>query len=258
MLTFVIPFKSRRVSRDWRTACRLLERTIHSATAQTEPDIRVLVVCHEVPQLEDLPRQCEFISAPFAPPSITPEEDLTTDAALFQLRSDKGRKLLYGLSLARGMGEYVMFLDGDDLVSNRLAAYVATHAGEAGWCFDLGYRMAAGSRWLYPRRRFYEECGSSHIIRTDLAPFPKRPDYSKDFDDYFIRRYEVHAYIAENMKNLGHPLRPLPFYGAIYLFNPESIYGAGNRTKDSFVRTGLRWLLKRRRLTPEIAREFRI
>jgi hypothetical protein len=260
MISFVVPLKSARVSRDWKLARRLLDRTLRSACAQSHPDYRVLLICHELPSGVTLPRQCSAITAPFAPPELTTDDDLTTDDALFALHSDKGRKLLYGLERVRsGTGGYVMFLDADDLVSNRLAAFVAEHEGENGWYMDLGYKMVAGGRWLYPRRRFYRECGSSYILRSDLAPFPSGgADYSRDLNDFHVRRYVVHAYIRENMAKLGYPLKPLPFYGAIYRVNPESFYAGAFRKPDSRLRASVRWLLKGRRISPAVQREFGI
>jgi len=260
LLNFVIPLKSARVSQNWSLASQLLEQTVRSACAQTHPDFHVLIICHEKPTGVNFPQNCSVIEAPFAPPSLTVADGLNTDDALFTMRSDKGRKLLYGLELVRSNGgRYVMFLDADDLVSNRLASFVAEHQGEHGWYIDAGYKMNHGSRWFYPRRRFYEECGSSHILRSDLAPFPRnQPDYRKDLDDYYVRRYVAHAYINDKLKKLGYPLRPLPFYGGIYLVNAESFYANAFRKKDTWLRILGRWLIKGRRVLPTLQGEFGI
>ena len=147
------------------------------------------------------------------------------------MRTDKGRKMLHGLALAREDDDsHVMFLDADDLVSNRLAGYVAEHPTANGWFINRGYRLnEAPHPRLFWRHNFHLECGSSHIIRSDIAPFPEKLDDSLDFSDYFIRRYEVHAHLKECLDNSKTPLAPLPFYGAIYTFNQKNIFAMTRR-----------------------------
>ena len=259
MLHFVIPLGSRQGSGNWPRVCQLLEHTLRSACSQLHSECAALVTCHDKPEGIHVPDNCRIVQVPFAAPALSANDDLGTDAALFAMHSDKGRKLIYGLQLVRSVADsYVMFLDADDLVSNRLAAHVAAHAGQNGWFIDRGYMMKSGSRWVYPRRRFYEECGSAYILRSDLAPFPEPPDYGKDLNDYYIRRYVVHAYVGDNMREAGHPLEPLPFYGAVYVRSGINMYATRFRRQDSPWRTVARWLVKGRRVTPAIRAEFGI
>lgn len=258
MLHFIIPLKSRRVAQSWPKTCALLEQTLRSVCNQSAPWFRVSVICHEVPELGFSHRNLEFCQVPFAPPEVSSEDD--GPIRMFELRSDKGRKMVFGLALALEVkSQYVMFVDADDLVSRRLADYVQSARHPHGWVIERGFRMDEKHPWVvYPRRRFNEECGTSYILKTALAPFPERPDYTADLDDYYIRRYVVHAYVADNMEKLGRALDVLPFPGAVYVFNDQAIYSANIRTPDSVWRRVARTVLKGQLVTRRFRREFGI
>jgi len=258
MLYFVIPLRAASTTSDWLGVCRLLERTLASACGQLHDSYRVVIVCHDRPLGVHIPDHCEFVDVSFPPPLLEPTDN--GRVRLFRMHSDKGRKLLRGLERVRSVPEsYVMFLDADDLVSNRLAGFVAEHAGSNGWFIDRGYRMDEKFRHVvFWRRRFYEECGSSYVIRSSLAPFPERLDDTLDFKDYFVRRYVGHAYVRDDLAKRGTPLDPLPFYGAIYSFNGQNIYASEYRRSDSLWRNAARLVLKGRWVTSPLRREFGI
>lgn len=257
MLYFLIPLRSERVTPDWDATSRLLEQTLHSACSQTADEFQVILVCHERPRGIAIPRQCRIVDAPFDPPDL-PLNELTSRESLHLLRTDKGRKQLCALNEVRSDPDsHVMFLDADDLVSNRLASFVLAHPRANGWYFDGGYRLDTATPLLvFSRRRFNEECGSSHILRTELAPFPDILNYTKDFDDYYVKRYVAHAYLRERMADLGHPLDPLPFRGAIYVFNGHNLYASHGRARDSVFRTVGRILIKGRPFLGKRRAEF--
>lgn len=259
MLQFVIPLRSAQTTTDWEGIQELLQSTLHSVDNQISRSFRCIVIGHEKPGEIDLPESCSFVEAPFDSPAISRNE-LGSEKALFEMRSDKGRKLILGLSMVRDIpGSFVMFLDADDLVSNRLASLIDDNPQENGWFFEFGYRWNRQTpRLLFPRKNFYHECGSSYILKAALAPFPEEPDWSKDLDDYFIRRYEVHAYVRENMEKLGFPLAQLPFHGAIYTFNGQNLFADAFRTKDTTLRAFGRILLKGKWVNSALRTEFKI
>jgi hypothetical protein len=259
MLYFVIPLRSANTTTDWPAIQRLLAQTLKSVDNQSCKAFRCLVVCHEKPGAIELPKSCEIIEAPFKRPAVN-VNSLDSKEALFEMRSDKGRKLILGLSIVKAdPSAHVMFLDADDLVSNRLAELVSKKPNCNGWYFDLGYRWNHQTpNWLFPRNNFYHECGSSYILNAQLAPFPEQTDYSKKLDDYYIRRYVVHAYVKENMEKLGLVLSPLPFAGAVYTFNKHNFFANQFRGKDSALTALARIILKGKRIDKNLRTEFSI
>jgi len=111
---------------------------------------------------------------------------------------------------------------------------------------------------MFWRHRFYEECGSSYLIRSSLAPFPERLDDTLDLSDYFVRRYVGHAYVREDLAKRGTPLDALPFYGAVYSFNSQNFYASEYRRADSPWRNMARLVFKGRWVTSALRREFGI
>ena len=257
MLNFVIPLRDKSTTDNWLGVCKLLKRTLHSAASQSHGSFRILVVGHSLPDGFELPERCVFIPVHFDPPYLKPDDDI--EHRLWLMRTDKGRKMLHGLARVRKDSvAYVMFLDADDLVSNRLAGFVVENKGANGWFFEYGYRMdifTDGRPSLYWRKKFYHECGSSYILRADLAPFPDRLDDTADFSNYYVRRYVVHAYVKDNFEKLGFPLLPLPFYGAIYTFNGKNIFAMTRRTETPLYKL-IQRLIKGRRITPALKHEF--
>ena len=49
-LGIVIPFKSKKVSRDWEASCTYLQRTLASIHGQTADNYSLVVVVHEKPE----------------------------------------------------------------------------------------------------------------------------------------------------------------------------------------------------------------
>ncbi|MGA1194381.1 MAG: hypothetical protein ACO3ZG_08405 [Kiritimatiellia bacterium] len=192
----------------------------------------------------------------FAAPALGRSED--PGHRLFVMHTDKGLKMLYGLARARqDRRAYVMFLDADDLVSNRLAGFVADHHGHHGWYFEKGYRLNESTPpVLFWRHKFYHECGSSYILRGDLAPFPDQINEAADLNDYFVRRYVVHAYVKDDFERRGKLLSPLPFYGAIYTFNGQNFFANDYRKKDGKARAWMRNLVKSVRISDSLREEF--
>jgi hypothetical protein len=242
MLVFVVPLKSAAVSNSWERVTRLVERTVRSACAQTCPEFRVIVVCHEVPEIRVDDRRLEFLRVGFPPPEPSTENQ----------RKDKSRKVLAGLwrSLIHHPS-HVMMLDADDCVSNRLSGHVAGHTDANGWYIAKGYFYHEGMESVHvERRRFHQWCGSSHILKPELLELP--PPSSSD--NWRLK----HGRLAPQMRKRGTPLKPLPFPGAVYLishgenFNDyRSVLWPSNPAKR-----WLRRMLYCRPLTPAMRAEF--
>lgn len=200
----------------------LLSNTLKSILAQTDEDIRVVVVVNEPPECE-LPKdpRIELVLVSF-PPSSSP----LGRPSLTGIEIDKGSKLGIGASAAvRHDARHVMFVDSDDYIHNDIARFVAQDPGAPGWYSDSGYFHMSGRRSVRAiDHGFHQRNGSTHVIRTDLLGVPG--DLSRDLsrDDVLDRigREKAtaimgrHRPIVEYFDRLGTPFSPLPFPAVIW------------------------------------------
>ena len=198
MLTFIISMRARALSKDWSHHTQLLEWTVDSILAQTDPRFEVVVVCHDVPDIPPHPK-VHMLPVAFPPPPRRNNDD--------------------------------MFVDADDLVSRRLSAFVAQHPAANGWYFHDGFVHRYGERWLRSHAPHHLICGTGVIARTRLlrsAPSEFcRGAVANTLANAGIDGYRPH--LAEQ----GTPIERLPFPGAVYVLHPDSTSevpgGAGYR-----------------------------
>ena len=140
MLAFVVPLKSAAASNSWDRVTRLVRRTLRSVCAQTCPDFRAVVACHDIPDIGFEDERVEYLRVDFPPPGPDLGERIR----------DCASKTLTGLHRALALRPaHVMLLDADDCVSNRLAAHAARHPDafdplqrrrrDVGWCRRPGH-----------------------------------------------------------------------------------------------------------------------
>jgi hypothetical protein len=247
MLCFITALKSKVVSKNWETVSALFENSLRSAYEQIDPDFKIIVVCHEIPHLTlDYDDRIEFITVDFPPP-----EKLVTELTM----QDKWKKLAIGMVRAGELKpDFIMFLDADDLVSNRLSQYVNQHKTANGWMLKHGYTYQFRSNWVDFNDCFH--CGSDSIVSSKLINFPQ------DLSEQSIRNCIVlrwgHTIIGEKLAEQGTPLEPLPFLGAMQVVN----YGDNDSSLYTSQQTwyGLRHFLgkvrRTRRLGPRLKHEF--
>ncbi|WP_139313634.1 glycosyltransferase family A protein [Salinicola sp. MH3R3-1] len=211
---FGIPLMSRAMSRDWTLVCRNLARTFESLRRQTSKDFRVLITCHEIPNVDTSGLDVEFILADFLPPSISNETG--------KIGNDKpAKKRLLGLSLRTYLGEetYFMHLDADDLVHPSLVEFTLKDNNKSGYLVEYGYMFDCESGKVAPmggdNTPFWKHCGSCAVIYLTLNDLPSD---TKDKNCYFMqfRRHGDYADIAEKH---GRALSTYPGFMAAYLVN---------------------------------------
>jgi len=264
MLGFVIALKGKAKSKNWSKDSLLVNRTLRSILNQTDPRFKIYVAYTDLP--ED-PLQHEKIQWLQFPYPFLEMEDIN-DREIFLTRYtlgpyltgfyDQGKKSLYAASFARKEGcQYIMSVDYDDLISNKIAAFVngSDRAKSYGWFIKKGYVYHDGSNYLMRvPDGINGRCGSSNIIRVDYVP---NPDFSStNYQDF--KFFPTHNFIPEWLK-IDHDIDilPLPFYGLIYLMHNTNFYNPSNGTPEgsrlkNFVKTVVRGKL----LTPSIKKEF--
>ena len=251
MLVFVIPLKSSKVSKSWELVSKLFERTLKSVCNQTSPDFRVIVVCHEKPQIEFNHPNITYIEVDFP----IPGQDLKSKTL------DKGGKILWGLFHARQFNpSHTMIVDADDCVSKRLAEFVNQNPQSNGWFVNKGYVYQAGSKFIYLRRKAFNKlCGTSNIIKYELHNLPD--DISQDYPEINLY-YERHQDVENKMAQSGKPIKALPFIGAVYTVgNQENIYLRDSslfleKNQDKGILWKLKYFLNFQLLTTSIREEF--
>ena len=173
MVSFVIPLISARRAADWRLTGRLLARTLRSILSQTEAAFRVVVVCHEAPDVPELADERVLVEAVDFPLSVSARDTrFHADDRTEIGETDKGRKLLWGTRRSRELGaSHIMFVDADDCISRGLAGLVDRDPQGAGWKIERGFEYAEGSESVrYKPWRFHRQCGSGLIVREELLP----------------------------------------------------------------------------------------
>lgn len=205
VLAFIIPVKSKTITSDWDYFSRLVNRCIGSICKQTNTNFKVIVSCHEIPETNyKNDSRVDFIKVDFTPPILKNDEK-----DLWKKRQDKGKKIKFAADYAMGIGaSYVMTVDSDDCISNRICEFVLKNGNDSisGWYLKKGYLYVEGKAYLYLNvKNFNEICGSCIIIKPEIIDL-----MYKEYREYFWFYHERRTF--EN----GQSLLPLPFPGATY------------------------------------------
>ncbi|MBE9046306.1 glycosyltransferase family 2 protein [Pleurocapsales cyanobacterium LEGE 10410] len=217
MLVFIIPLKSAKVSNSWERVSLLLERTLRSICHQTCAKYKVIVVCHEKPDINFNHSNLTYLSVDFPIPTWERSDDYDTR------RIDKQKKIFMGLNYAsRFNPTHVMFVDADDCVSKYLAEFVSQNPQSNGWNFAQGYEYIDGRKNIFLlKKNFSSRCGTSNIVKYDLV----KPEPDFKIDDVYPRWLFHGRYISKQLRDKGYSLEVLPFPGAVYIIdNGTNIY----------------------------------
>lgn len=245
MLVFIVALKSAQVSQNWSRASALCERTIRSLCAQKIGPFRVVLVCHESPEMNFRHPALEIINCWNVP----------IPRSLQEQRHDKWVKARIGLVAQRQLAPFhAMITDADDCVSNRLARWVAAHPSSPGCYFDRGYIHDEGTRTLFlHRHRFDLICGTSSVVRCTPEEIPA--GLEGPVTDYPILHCG-HSGITNYMNSVGRPLARLPFPGAVYIRDTGETITDFSLNRWRSRRVALRKLFSTRFLTRRLAAEY--
>jgi hypothetical protein len=251
MLVFVIPLRNPETAQNWERCNDLCQQTVRSALAQTDDDVRVIVVCKDFTPNTNDPR-LTIVRRDYAAPPNTWEDRAR----------DKYLKIGHGLAEARQYSPcYIMKLDADDLVDRNLAAAVHAANHRPGYYIERGYRWREGSAFIRPVNDFHKHCGSSNIIWAEADELPASPD--ADMSALPLMRFG-HNIAVEEYAKLGTPLTQIKSRAGIYRVGHGENFTAHlrqngvtqNRPNWKFyVGQALR-LAELRPLTPSLKREF--
>ena len=212
-LTFIIPVRHQDNSPNWSQLKANLAQTVRSIASQTSADWRGIIVANDGADLPDLPPQFSVERVQFPPNLLHDKGSATRDDFLNAFRLDKGRRVLKGM-LAAGDTRFFMICDDDDFVSNKIAAFAASHSDALGWKITQGYVWDTGGSWLYRHDDFNHVCGTSLVVRKDLYQLPAR--FEEADEEFIMTMLGSHYGVADALEKQGRPLQPLPFRGAVY------------------------------------------
>ena len=233
VLTFGVPLKAASDPAEWLQLCGRLSDTVRSVYNQTNPAFRIVIACDRMPDLAfATDDRLEFL--PVSSPVISTREEGDIDA---------GRKRwLIARWFTLGGGGYLMFLDADDLVSNRLVSFVHKTRHQSGYVFETGYGLSVATQSVLPIPQpgiadapFHPMCGSSTIVLLSADDMDADNDGQSRFNRLFRRG---HTTVAAAAKAEGRPMMKMPFPAAVYVLD-----------------TGLNLSLARAREEPDFAAE---
>jgi hypothetical protein len=248
MLDFIIPLKSRAVSKDWETVERLCERSVRSVLGQTSDEFRLILVCTDRPDIDLTHPSITVVQNDFPIPDSRPESRM----------HDKGLKVRRGLVEAGnlGGGAHVMIVDADDCIHRQLAEWVEKHDICQSWVIDQGYWYEEGSRTIRLIKDFDQICGTSFVARLESDDFPA--DMEAPRGTYFDYLIDGHVKATDYLRKHGRPVASLPFPGSIYVKETGENYTGKKGPGFQYLglRTHLRQLVQIRPLTPAIRSNF--
>jgi hypothetical protein len=262
----IIPFRPKAESIDWARESELLQQTIQSVLRQTYSKFKVFVLYTDAPNVVVNDARVEYHEFPYGHQhyhEMENREDLLKkfkSEKLVVRRWDKARKLCYGAKLAKeATCDYIMALDADDLLSNRLFDYLRKEVEkkeQKGWYIETGYVYKQGANYFIkmPRNmRFLN--GSTHILHSSLV---RIPDFnSLDWLDYSL--FTDHGWIKDRVREqYGAQLMPVPFAALVYVAHGANISQITKKEFGFSLKVILKRILRTKVLTPVLRKEFNI
>lgn len=256
MMYFAIPLRSKHSSKNWKRVERLFNETIESIYNQTNPNFKIVVACHDTPRLTyKADERLEIINVSFPTPNTSIE----------QIR-DKFYKKYHIMTRIKELGGgFVMFVDADDLISNKIAEFVESDSGDSlGWYLDNGYVYDKSLNKIKTVSEFHKLCGTSAILKYKSSDLPDNVVFlgldkttARDYSFQYPHGELIDAYEREKKCKIT----PLPFEGAIYVTNNGENHSVTRRTFKSNVKIAIKRLLNRnefKRVTKQISNEFNL
>jgi hypothetical protein len=152
-------------SQDWARTSALAGFSVKSALRAGGVDVlSVLVVGNDKPETITFDGRCSWLQADLQVPG---------DATISEKMADKGTKLQMGFmhTFRRAQADWVMFMDADDFISNRLLRVADLRNWDA-VCLTRGYRWNVTSGLAEIAGGFHLQCGTSWLMRLTEANFP--------------------------------------------------------------------------------------
>jgi hypothetical protein len=263
MLAFIIPLKPNTGS-NWKFECINLNQTLKSICNQDIDTFKVYVIYTDYPDIEYSSPFVEFVKFPFEIFSteyintVEKKSNSSFNDEIDYKVYDQGKRLLFGSFIARTNGfKFVMPVDADDFISNKLARWVHNHIDEKyGWFIDKGFIKYKNSKILIRVKKGMNNINcSTHILNTDLLP----KENINDLLPSMICFFASHGYLQERIRiSHGAILKPIPFYALIYYIHGYNWMGVESFASKNRFKVLIKYILRGMLINKEINAEFGI
>lgn len=263
MIAFIIPFRSKNSSGNWAYHSALINRTIRSLCNQEDKNFKVIVVYTDFPENKIVNEHVTYLEFPFPFLKAKEIEDFDSyvkkyyEEAYAQNEMDQARRTIFGCKYAIENGcKYIMSVDADDLVSDKLVGFVNRNltSNAPGWYVNKGYVYLEGKKYIYRYpKNLNQFCASTYIIRADLVTIPDLA--SKNLIDYNF--FSSHAWLKDRLRDYKHAVvEPLPFRGVVYILNSASWTNYGSKFKGAGIKKWAKFILFAKLITTRLRNEF--
>jgi hypothetical protein len=226
MLVFCIPLRSKEVSKDWNKVSLLFNRTLESIYNQTNENFKVFVACHQIPTLnKTYDDRVQFIVVDTKIPVTYMDMMWDKDTKIYTCQN-AARKYLIEQKLK---GAYFMNVDSDDLVSCKIADFVANKATKQVYTSRYGFIYFEGRTYMKKARRLERTCGSCFVIYLEIAQLPYNDlGFLENNVDKcpFTPHHSDIMYKLVKVKKWSHGF--IPFPTTIYIVNDVNVSNFAN------------------------------
>lgn len=261
----IIPFRPKAESIDWVSENQLLNQTVASVLRQSYPLVSVYVVYTDKPIQQVSDDRVHYLLFPYGYKfydQIPNREELLErfkgSAKMVVRRWDKARKLCYGCMVAKDAGaDYLMGLDADDLLSNRLFGLLAASSKGGtcpGWCMEQGYLYKPPGKFLYfvpyGMRALNGSTNVLHVRHVQIPDFNsnKWEDYQL-FTDHGSLRERIRKGTGEELIFINQPL-------LVYVVHGSNISVINKKEFGFHLKAIIKRLLRFRMITKQLKAEF--
>ncbi len=211
MIIFVVPLVSQYKSKNWELTTALLQGTLDSIANQSDSNYRVVVSCHEIPNIKfrGNPENLIFLPIHYSP--------LENDWCQSIAQIDRFNKCCFALfKLKDEAFNYCMVIDADDRVHRDLVKFLNEQPQSDGWVVDQGYQVDYHSNRSMKYQHLSQICGSTMIFSKQVLNIPQAPT-GEEYGKSVYR--QGHQSMREDLTSKGFSLQSLPFYGVQYVLN---------------------------------------
>lgn len=244
MVAFIMTLASPEWKREqWDRVSEVCNNTLKSILNQTSRNFKIILVCNEPPI--NVPQDSNLIITPTDLPCPKNYEGVIND--IYQ-------KIKIGMTVAgRLKAKFVMRIDADDFVSNKLVAFTEKNPDSNGWYFNWGYCYDYWNHKMYLQPSLHMNCGTAHIIRCQEGDFPTSTDTPKS---EWLECIWQHQNINRFLTPMNRTAKPLPFLGVIRSVNTGVNAEAQSVIHKQPVKRFITEQFLKKRITPKMIQEF--